>query len=71
MAVAAITKDKNKVFADSGAGSVDLTGKACTPNTIHWTYDTYMLANGTGRLLQAGGSTWLFFLQADCFRCST
>ena len=65
LAVAAITKDKNKVFLNSGAASSDLTGKACTPNTVHWTYDTYMLANGTGKAVtKAGGDSW-FFLTAD------
>ena len=65
LAVAAITKDKNKVFVNSGAASSDLTGKACTPNTVHWTYDTWMLANGTGKaIVKTGGDTW-FFLTAD------
>ncbi len=48
LAVSQVTRDKNKVFVDSGAGSSDLTGKSCSPNTIHWTYDTWALANGTG-----------------------
>ena len=65
LAVSQISKDKNKVFLASGAGSSDLTGKACSPNTIHWAYDTWMLANGTGTALtKAGGSTW-FFITAD------
>jgi branched-chain amino acid transport system substrate-binding protein len=65
LAVSEIAKGKNKVFLDSGAGSIDLTGKACTPNTIHWTYDTYALAHGTGSAVVAnGGSSW-FFLTAD------
>ncbi len=65
LAVSAITKDKNKLFLNSGAASSDLTGKACSPNTIHWTYDTYMLANGTGKAVtKAGGDSW-FFLTAD------
>ena len=60
-----ITKDKGKAFLVSGAASSDLTGKACTPNTIHWTYDTWMLANGTGSaMVKQGGDTW-FFLTAD------
>src|SRR3954462_2139479 len=41
LAIANITKEKNKVFINSGAASSDLTGKACTPNTVHWTYDTW------------------------------
>jgi branched-chain amino acid transport system substrate-binding protein len=49
LAVNQITKDKNKVFLNSGAATSDLTGKACSPNTVHWTYDTWMLANGTGK----------------------
>jgi branched-chain amino acid transport system substrate-binding protein len=65
LAVSEIAKNKNKVFLDSGAGSTDLTGKACTPNTIHWTYDTYALAHGTGSAVVAsGGKNW-FFLTAD------
>jgi branched-chain amino acid transport system substrate-binding protein len=65
LAVTQVVKDKNGVFLDSGAATSDLTGKACTPNTIHWTYDTYALANGTGKaVVKAGGDTW-FFLTAD------
>ena len=65
LAVSQITKDKNKVFIGSGPGSSDLTGKACSPNTVHWTYDTYALAHTTGAAeVQAGGKTW-FFLTAD------
>src|SRR3954466_429245 len=65
LAVNQITKDKGKVFLASGPASSDLTGKACTPNTVHWTYDTWMLANGTGgAIVKSGGDTW-FFLTAD------
>jgi len=65
LAVNQITKDKGKAFIVSGAASSDLTGKACSPNTVHWTYDTWMLANGTGgALVKTGGDTW-FFLTAD------
>ncbi len=65
LAVNEITKNKNKVFLNSGAASSDLTGKACSPNTVHWTYDTWMLANGTGKaIVKTGGDTW-FFLTAD------
>ena len=61
----AVAKEKNGAFLDSGAASSDLTGKACTPNTIHWTYDTYALANGTGKaVVKAGGDSW-YFLTAD------
>ena len=53
------------MFVNSGAASSDLTGKACSPNTVHWTYDTWMLANGTGKaIVKTGGDTW-FFLTAD------
>ncbi len=48
LAVSQITREKGKAFLVSGAATSDLTGKACSPNTIHWTYDTWMLANGTG-----------------------
>jgi branched-chain amino acid transport system substrate-binding protein len=65
LAVNQITRDKKKVFLNSGAASSDLTGKACSPNTIHWTYDTWMLANGTGNaIVKTGGDSW-FFLTAD------
>jgi branched-chain amino acid transport system substrate-binding protein len=65
LAVSEIVKDKNKVFLVSGAAASDLTGPKCTPNTIHWTYDTWALANGTGKaIVQTGGDTW-FFVTAD------
>jgi branched-chain amino acid transport system substrate-binding protein len=65
LAVSNITKEKNKVFLVSGAATADLTGKACTPNTIHWTYDTWALANGTANaIVKTGGKSW-FFLTAD------
>jgi branched-chain amino acid transport system substrate-binding protein len=65
LAVSEITRDKNKVFLVSGAGASDLTGAKCSPNTIHWTYDTWALGNGTGAaLVKTGGDTW-FFLTAD------
>src|SRR5438270_2008076 len=65
LAVNQLTRDKGKAFLVSGAASSDLTGKACSPNTIHWTYDTWMLANGTGSsIVKTGGDTW-FFLTAD------
>jgi branched-chain amino acid transport system substrate-binding protein len=65
LAVNQITKDKNKVFLASGPASSDLTGKACSPNTVHWTYDTWMLANGTGSaVVKSGGDSW-FFITAD------
>jgi branched-chain amino acid transport system substrate-binding protein len=65
LAVNQITREKNKIFLNSGAASSDLTGSQCSPNTIHWTYDTYALAQGTGAaMVRAGGDTW-FFLTAD------
>jgi branched-chain amino acid transport system substrate-binding protein len=65
LAISEITKEKNKVFLSSGAASSDLTGKACTPNTIHWTYDTWSLAHGTTTgTVRTGGDTW-FILTAD------
>jgi branched-chain amino acid transport system substrate-binding protein len=65
LAINQITRDKGKAFINSGAATADLTGKACSPNTVHWTYDTWMLANGTGSaIVKTGGDTW-FFLTAD------
>jgi len=65
LAVNEIVRDKNKVFLVSGAAASDLTGPACTPNTIHWTYDTWAMANGTGQaVVKTGGDTW-FFLTAN------
>jgi branched-chain amino acid transport system substrate-binding protein len=65
LAVNQIVREKNKLFLVSGAASSDLTGKACSPSTIHWTYDTWALAHGTGKaMVEQGGNTW-FFLTAD------
>jgi branched-chain amino acid transport system substrate-binding protein len=65
LSVNEIIRTKNKVFINSGAASSDLTGAKCSPNTVHWTYDTWMLANGTGKaIVKTGGDTW-FFLTAD------
>src|SRR6266478_6049338 len=65
LAVSQITREKGKAFLVSGAATSDLTGKACSPNTIHWTYDTWMLANGTGNaIVKTGGDTW-YFITAD------
>ena len=65
LAVNQITRDKGKAFIVSSAASSDLTGKACSPNTVHWTYDTWALANGTGNaIVKTGGDTW-FFITAD------
>ncbi|MGA8967834.1 MAG: ABC transporter substrate-binding protein [Pseudolabrys sp.] len=65
LAVSQVSRDKNKVFVASGPASSDLTGPKCSPNTVHWTYDTWMLANGTGKaVVKTGGDTW-FFLTSD------
>jgi branched-chain amino acid transport system substrate-binding protein len=65
LAVSDVTREKNKVFLISGAASSDLTGPKCSPNSVHWTYDTWMLAHGTGgALVKTGGDTW-FFLTSD------
>ena len=65
LAVSNVVKEKNIVLVNSGAASADLTGKACSPNTLSATYDTYMLAHGTGQAMtKAGGDTW-FFLTSD------
>src|SRR5262249_16669648 len=65
LAVNEIVRDKNKVFLVSGAAASDLTGPKCSPNTIHWTYDTWALANGTGKAIVKTGGDTRFFLTAD------
>ncbi|MGJ4938944.1 ABC transporter substrate-binding protein [Bradyrhizobium sp. HKCCYLS1011] len=65
LAVNNVVKEKNGVYINSGAATSDLTNAQCSPNTVHWTYDTYMLAHTTGQaLVKAGGTSW-FFLTAD------
>lgn len=65
LAVNDIVREREKIFLVSGAATSDLTGSACSPYTVHWTYDTWSLANGTGRaMVEVGGDTW-FFLTAD------
>jgi branched-chain amino acid transport system substrate-binding protein len=65
LAVSQVANQKNKVFIVSGAAASDLTGPKCNANTVHWTYDTWMLANGTGTaMVKTGGDTW-FFLTSD------
>ncbi len=65
LAVSDVTREKGKAFLVSGAAASDLTGPKCSPNTIHWTYDTWALANGTGSaIVKTGGDTW-FFITAD------
>lgn len=65
LAVASVTAEMNKIMINSGAATSDLTGEACQETTVHWTYDTAALANGTGKAVtENGGDTW-FFLTAD------
>ena len=65
LAVASLSEQKNKVFVGSGAGTALLTGEQCTPNTVHWTYDTYAYGRGLGKaVVQQGGKKW-FFITAD------
>jgi branched-chain amino acid transport system substrate-binding protein len=65
LAVNELIREKNKVFINSGAATSDLTGSKCSPNTVHWTYDTWALANGTGSaIVKRGGTSW-FFITAD------
>jgi branched-chain amino acid transport system substrate-binding protein len=65
LAVSEVAREKNKIAIFSGPATSDLTGAKCSPTTIHWTYDTYGLAKGTGSAMtKAGGNTW-FFLTAD------
>ena len=65
LAVNNLVKEKNSIMINTGAATSDLTNAQCSPNTIHWVYDTYMLANSTGQaLVKAGGDTW-YFLTAD------
>src|SRR5258708_5387421 len=65
LAVNQIAREKNKALIVSTGATSDLTGKACSPNAIHWTYDTWALANGTGSaIVKTGGDSW-FFLTAD------
>jgi len=65
LAVSDVTKQMNKVTVNGSAGTARLTGDACSPNTVHWTFDNFALANGTGRAVVAtGGDTW-FFITAD------
>lgn len=65
LAVNNIVREKNGVYLNSGSGTSDLTNAQCSPNTVHWAYDTYLLANGTGSaMVKTGGDTW-FFMTAD------
>jgi branched-chain amino acid transport system substrate-binding protein len=65
LAVNNVCKEKNKTYINNGAGTTDLTGPQCTPVTIHWAYDVYMLAQSTGgALVKSGGKSW-YFITAD------
>ncbi|KMO44325.1 ABC transporter permease [Methylobacterium tarhaniae] len=65
LAVQNLTRERDRLFLNSSAGSSDLSGPACSPNAIHWTYDTYSLANGTaGPLVSQGATSW-YFVTAD------
>ena len=65
LGVANLAREKNKVFIGSGAGTADLTGKACSPNTVHWTYDTWAYGHGLPRALMEQGAGKWFFITAD------
>jgi branched-chain amino acid transport system substrate-binding protein len=63
--ISALTREKNRIHINSGGGSSDITGPACSPNTVHWTYDTYALSSVAGKaMVQRGEDTW-FFITAD------
>ena len=65
LAVNSVAKEKNCAYINTGAGTADLTGVACGPATLHWAYDTWMLAKSTGgAMVKAGGDSW-YFLTAD------
>jgi branched-chain amino acid transport system substrate-binding protein len=65
LALQSVVREKNKVYLNSGAASSALTGAQCSPNFVHWTYDTYMLAKSTGgAMVKAGGDSW-YFVTAD------
>jgi branched-chain amino acid transport system substrate-binding protein len=65
LGVNTLARDLNKVFIASGAGTADLTGKACSPNTVHWTYDTWELGHSIAKAVFArGGNSW-YFITAD------
>lgn len=65
LGVQELAREKNRVLLVSGGGTADLTGKACSPVGIHWTWDTYAFAVGTAKaMLQQGGDSW-FFVTAD------
>jgi branched-chain amino acid transport system substrate-binding protein len=65
LAVQLVATEKNKIVMNSGAATAELTNKNCSPNGVHWAYDTYALANGTGNaMVKEGNDSW-FFITAD------
>ena len=65
LSVSGVAREKNKILIATGAATSQLTGTKCSPNTIHWVYDTWMLAHSTGgALVKAGGDSW-YFITAD------
>ena len=68
LAVSGMTSEKKKIFLASGAGSSDLTGAKCSPYTVHWTYDTWAMAHGTGTALtKHGADTWFLMVPDYAF----
>ncbi|TCS36060.1 amino acid/amide ABC transporter substrate-binding protein (HAAT family) [Paucimonas lemoignei] len=65
LAVQQVARDKNRITINSGAGSTALTNKNCSPTGIHWAYDTYALANGTGNAMVKDGNDSWYFVTAD------
>src|SRR6202000_3093313 len=65
LTVSQLAKEKNKIAIINGSGSSRLTNDACTPNSVHYAYDTYALARGTGSALMKGGQKSWYFLTAD------
>src|SRR4030088_1585283 len=63
--ISALTREKNRININSGGGSSDITGVACSPNTVHWTYDTYALSNVAGRAMVKRGEVSWFFVTED------
>jgi len=65
LAIAPLVQELNKVALFTASGTSDLTGKACTPNSVHWTYDTWALSHGTADAITKGGGKSWFFITAD------
>ena len=69
LAVQAVAKEKNKVYINTGSATSALTAEQCSPNFVHWVYDTYMLSKSTGAaMVKAGGDTWFFITRRLCVR---